>query len=76
MKKLSKQHRFDERKKLETEYGKVWDIIELLNDFNIIGCRSPYRVLVRRKNDGRGGSLDFVHSPRFYFNWVGYGHGQ
>ena len=27
-------------------------------------------VAVRRKSDGAKGSMEFTHSPRFYFNFV------
>jgi hypothetical protein len=29
---------------------------------------APY-VIVRRKRDGKTGTLEFTHSPRCYFNW-------
>lgn len=29
---------------------------------------APY-VIVSRKADGKCGTLEFVHSPRIYFNW-------
>jgi hypothetical protein len=58
-----------ERKRLETQYGKVWDTAELSEDTEVLGFMAPY-VVVRRRSDGRKGSLEFQHSPRFYFNFV------
>ena len=58
-----------ERKRLEAEYGQVWDAHQLSQDFEILGFMAPY-VVVRRRLDGRKSSLEFQHSPRFYFNFV------
>ena len=58
-----------ERKRLEAQYGQVWDAAELAGDFEVLGFMAPY-VAVRRKADGRKGSLEFQHTPRFYFNFV------
>jgi len=56
-----------ERQRLEKEYGQVWDTQELSADFEVIGFMAPY-TLVRRKIDGKRGSVQFQHNPRFYFN--------
>ncbi len=58
-----------ERKRLEAQHGQVWDTAQLSQDFDVLGFVAPY-VVVRRKSDGRKGSLEFQHSPRFYFNFV------
>ena len=58
-----------ERQRLETSYGQVWDTAQLSEQFEVLGFMAPY-VVVRRKSDGRKGSLEFQHSPRFYFNFV------
>ena len=58
-----------ERKRLEAQYGQVWDAAQLAQDFEVLGFMAPY-VVVRRKSDGCKGSLEFQHSPRFYFNFV------
>ena len=42
--------------------------MELATAFEIIGFMAPL-VVARRKADGRMGSLEFQHQPRFYFNW-------
>ena len=40
-------------------------------EFEGIGFAAPFLV-VKRKSDGKKGSLEFQHSPRFYFNWQEY----
>ena len=54
------------REELEADHGQVWDSVELAADFEVIGFMAPM-VVVRRKADGRKGSLFFQHEPRFYF---------
>ena len=56
------------RAALETEHGRVWDTGELTQDFDVTGFMAPF-VVVRRKSDGVMGSLEFQHSPRFYFSF-------
>ena len=56
------------REALEAEHGKVWDTAQLQECFEPIGFLAPF-IVVRRRSDGVRGSLEFQHSPRFYFNW-------
>jgi len=56
------------RQEAERRYGQVWTTDELQRDFEALGFMAPY-VVVRRRRDGKQGSLEFQHSPRFYFNW-------
>jgi hypothetical protein len=56
------------REALEAQHGQVWNTDELSRDFEVIGFMAPY-VVVRRKSDGKKGSLEFQHSPRFYFGF-------
>lgn len=56
------------RAALEAEHGQVWDTSELTGDFDVTGFMAPL-VVVRRKSDGVKGSLEFQHSPRFYFSF-------
>ncbi|QDU29538.1 hypothetical protein ETAA8_46520 [Anatilimnocola aggregata] len=56
------------REALEAVHGKVWDTAELATDFIVTGFLAPL-VVVRRKSDGQKGSLEFQHSPRFYFQF-------
>ena len=58
-----------ERKRLESQYGQVWDTAQLSEDFEVLGFMAPF-VVVRRRSDGRKGSLEFQHAPRFYFNFA------
>jgi hypothetical protein len=57
------------REALEAEHGQVWDTNQLSEDFHVIGFAAPL-VVVRRKSDGKKGSLCFQASPRFYFAFV------
>ena len=56
------------REALEAQYGQVWDTDQLRDEFEAIGFMAPF-VVVRRLSDGQKGSLEFQHSPRFYFNY-------
>jgi hypothetical protein len=58
-----------ERKRLEEQYGQVWNTQEVSADFTITGFMAPF-VGVTRKSDGKTGVLMFQHSPRFYFDFV------
>jgi len=58
-----------ERKRLQAQHGGVWDTGQLSAEFEVLGFMAPY-VVVRRRADGRKGSLEFQHWPRFYFNFV------
>ena len=58
-----------ERKRLEAKYGQVWNTEQLSQEFEVLGFAAPY-VVVRRKSDGRKGSLEFQHHPRLYFNFL------
>jgi hypothetical protein len=58
-----------ERQRLEAQYAQVWDTAQLATDFEVFGFMAPF-VVVKRKSDGRKGSLEFQHHPRFYFNFV------
>ncbi len=51
------------------EAKKRWDTDQLREEFEVIGFMAPF-VAVVRKSDGKKGSLEFTHNPRFYFNFV------
>lgn len=57
-----------ERGELEQRYGRVLDPKEIAAVYEIMGFISPF-VVVRRKADGKVGSMEFQHNPRYYFNW-------
>jgi hypothetical protein len=59
----------DERFTLEARHGRVWNTDQLRQDFEVRGFSAPF-VIVRRKSDNAIGSLEFQHSPRYYFNWL------
>ena len=46
-----------------------WTTAELCEEFEVIGFLAPF-VVVKRRSDGVKGSMEFTHSPRFYFNFV------
>jgi hypothetical protein len=56
------------RAELEKQYGDVWDTRQLGEEFLVLGYMAPF-VMVRHKKTGDRGTLEFTHSPRFYFNW-------
>jgi hypothetical protein len=51
---------------LAADGGRRWTIAELQADFEVLGFAAPF-VVVRRRSDGKRGSLEFTHSPRVYF---------
>ena len=57
------------REALESQYGQVWTTDEMSRDFQVVGFMAPL-VVVCRRSDGKKGSLEFQHTPRFYFNFV------
>jgi hypothetical protein len=59
----------DRRKELESKYGEVWNTQELQQYFQVVGFAAPFCVVIR-KSDQKRGSVQFEHSPRFYFNFV------
>ena len=56
------------REDMELLYGEVWDTTELQRDFYVKSFLAPI-VIVERKSDGQKGTLDFIHPPRFYYNF-------
>lgn len=56
------------RPEYEAKHGQVWTTAEMQAEFTVMGFAAPY-VVVTRKSDGKVGSLQFTHSPRFYFKW-------
>jgi hypothetical protein len=57
------------REALEATYGKVWSTDELrASQYEVIGFMAPF-VVVKDRMTGRKGSMEFQHSPRFYFNY-------
>jgi len=54
---------------MDTDPDTTWDTAELQRDFEVLGFLAPY-VVVRRRDDGRRGTLTFTHRPRLYYGWV------
>jgi len=57
-----------DRQALEARHGRVWDTTELAQEYEVLGFLAPY-VVVRLRADGRKGSLEFQHHPRFFFHF-------
>jgi len=57
------------RADLEARYGQVWDTAEMTTEFRVHAFMAPV-VIVTRLSDGRKGSLEFQHQPRFYYGWA------
>lgn len=53
------------------ENDPTWTTAELQTEFDVLSFMAPF-VTVRRKSDGKLGSLEFTHSPRIYFGWKEY----
>jgi len=45
-----------------------WSPQELTEEFIVQGFLAPF-VVVTRKADGKVGTLEFTHHPRWYFNF-------
>ena len=58
----------ENRETLEKKHGQVWDTEQLSHDFSVTGFMAPFVVVIRMV-DSKRGSLEFQHSPRFYFNF-------
>jgi len=58
------------RQKLESAYGtaNVWDTAELSERFEVVGFMAPFAV-VRDRVTGKKGTVMFLHSPRYYFDY-------
>lgn len=60
-----------ERKaQLISQYGEdnVWDTGELETQFVVESFLAPF-CMVRRRSDNKVGTVNFTHSPRFYFDF-------
>jgi hypothetical protein len=53
---------------LPAEEEPHWNTEALRRDFEVLGFCAPF-VVVRRRSDGKKGSLQFNHNPRIYFGW-------
>ena len=46
-----------------------WTTEQLREEFEVIGFMAPFVEVIRKADKARG-TLEFVHSPRIYFNFV------
>ena len=58
-----------EKTELEELYGEVLTTAEAVQKYEFVAFCAPF-VEVRRRSDGRRGTLEFQPSPRFYFSFV------
>ena len=57
----------EDKKAAIHKYGEpVWTTDELREEFEVESFATPF-VIVRRKSDGKKGSIIFQHQPRLYF---------
>ena len=64
------------RKDLETRNpGDVYDHIEVRDVFTFHSFMAPLAI-VTRNSDGAKGSIEFIHHPRFYFNFIANSYGD
>jgi hypothetical protein len=54
---------------LESKYNDVYTTDQVRELFEVHGFLAPW-VTVTRKETGEKGTLEFTHSPRFYFNFI------
>lgn len=47
--------------------GPVWTTAEMTFEFEALGFAAPF-VVVRHRESGREGMLEFIHQPRVYFD--------
>ena len=57
------------KEELERIFGEVLTTSEAVEKYEFIAFCAPF-VEVRRKIDDQTGTLEFQHSPRFYFKFV------
>ncbi len=57
------------KEELEKIYGEVLTTPEAVKTYEFIAFGSPF-AKVRRRSDGQKGTLEFQHSPRFYFKFI------
>ena len=58
------------REILNKTYGEdnVWDTKQLQELYKVESFLAPLAVVIRRK-DNQKGTVEFIHRPRFYFNF-------
>jgi hypothetical protein len=57
-----------DRTRLEERYGRVWTLLDVTTEFEILQFAAPL-IVVKRRSDGALGTFYFQHQPRFYFDF-------
>jgi hypothetical protein len=57
-----------DRTRLEERYGRVWTLLDVTAEFEILQFAAPL-IVVKRRSDGALGTFYFQHQPRFYFDF-------
>ena len=65
---VESQDKDTERKRLEERHGQVWSTDELTKDFTVEGFMAPFIIAIRKKDKAKG-TMNFQHSPRFYWGF-------
>ena len=58
-----------QKEELVQLYGEVLTTPEATEKYEFVAFCAPL-VEVKRRTDNRRGTLEFQHSPRFYFNFI------
>lgn len=59
------------RQELEKLHGRVWSTEELRQEWEVLAFMAPLIAVRSLDKQHSGGSFEFQHSPRFYFNFLG-----
>ena len=58
-----------EKVELEGLHGEVFTTGEAVQKYEFVAFCAPF-VEVHRRSDGKRGTLEFQHNPRFYFKFI------
>lgn len=58
-----------QKEELEKLFGEVLSTNEAIQKYEFVAFCAPF-VEVKRKSDGKRGTLEFQRNPRFYFKFV------
>lgn len=59
------------REQIEQQHGQVWDSFTLARDFDIESFAPGHgKVNVIRRADGKRGTVEYQHEPRFYWGFI------
>ena len=66
---MTNEEKLEKRRELEAKWGEVWDTKQLTKRFVVTSFMAPYCFVIDNET-GSCGSLRFIHSPRFYFDFT------